>query len=294
VDIQFVKRFSRGLLVGTLSVLLLHVGTGLLHAQLITLKDGDSVVKIDPTAQNPVSDWAIGATNYLNRQGFWYLLGGSGPAKPLNTLTLVSETLSDTNADGLWDMVGLGYALGGLKVDVKYSLTGGDPGSGSSNLGEQVKLVNSGGSPLNVRLFQYTDADLSASGDLVEFLAPSHVLQVASNGFLDSANTGPASLLTHFEAGLTTDSPTNTLQRLQTVNNLSLNDASGPLSGNATYAYQWDTTLQPGRSITLGQNNSLNVTPGSIPTPEPGSLGLMAAAAIGLGLIVVRRRRASR
>ncbi|MGA2032512.1 MAG: PEP-CTERM sorting domain-containing protein [Thermoguttaceae bacterium] len=275
------KRFDNRLLVGVMAVLLAHVGAGLLHAEMITLQDSDSAVVINPLSANLLSNWSIAGTNYLNQQGFWYLLGNSGLAQPLSALTFTSISL-DTSEAGLHDGATLYYGTaGGLQATVKYSLLGGDPGSGSSNLAEQVKLSNSSANPMTVRLFQYTDADLSADDDTVT-VTPSEALQSSSAAVLDSVVTGP---LTGYEAGLTTISPT-TLQRIETIAALTLNNATGPLVGDATWAYQWDATLQPNHSITLGQNNSLNLV------PEPGSLSLLAGAAIALGVVCLRRRAA--
>jgi hypothetical protein len=110
-------------------------------------------------------------------------------------------------------------------------------------------------------------------------------VQSSTVGTLESVVTGP---LDAHEAGLTTD-PVTTLERLLTVDGLTLNDASGPFTGDATYAYQWDATLQPGRSITLGENNQMNLLSNGA-TPEPASLSLLAAAVLGLGLFAARRR----
>jgi MYXO-CTERM domain-containing protein len=280
--------FKRGLFAGALAVLLLYAGSGLLQAQ-ITLQDGDSTVVINPSSANAVSDWSVGATNYLNQQEFW--LGDSGLAQSLGTLALVSTYATNSNEPSdLFNLASLNYdAADGLRINVRYSLEGGEPGSGTSNLGEQVELFNPGASPLTVRFFQYTNAVINPGADTVEFLSPSDqvVVQSSTVGTLESVVTGP---LDAHEAGLTTLSPT-TVERLQTVSGLALDNASGPFTGDATYAYQWDTTLQPGRSITLGENNQLNVAQGVTPvTPEPGPLSLLAAAVLGLGLFAARRR----
>lgn len=259
-----------------LLLLLVVLATGdMSRAALITLRDNSSQVAVDPLLSTGMTDWSVDGTDYLTEHGFWYLLGNSGLAQPVSALGLISSVAIDTNADGFADTATLHYgAAGGLQVMVKYSIVGGQPGSGSSNLGEQVSLTNSSAAPMSVRLYQYTNADLGDGPDTVEFVSPSDVVQSSSVGVLESVVTGASPI---DEAGLTSLAPT-TRYKLENINALTLNGDVGPLTGDAIFAYQWNASIQPNRSITIGQSSSLNVT------PEPSSLGLLVAAGAGVAL----------
>lgn len=60
--------------------------------------------------------------------------------------------------------------------------------------------------------------------------------------------------------------------------------ALGP--GNVTWAYQWDTTIQPGSTFIISKDKRLS---GITPIPEPGTAVLLATA--GLGLLACAWRR---
>jgi hypothetical protein len=63
-----------------------------------------------------------------------------------------------------------------------------------------------------------------------------------------------------------------------------LSDATGPLTGDATWAFQWDAAIPANGSLSIALNKSVYVTN----IPEPSSLALIPAALV---IVAAARRR---
>jgi hypothetical protein len=76
----------------------------------------------------------------------------------------------------------------------------------------------------------------------------------------------------------------NTLNSLNDASPTTLNDNVGPVGpGDATWAFEWDTTVNPGGSFIISKVLSLQV-------PEPSSFALFS---LGLAACALYRRRSS-
>jgi len=261
------------------------LGVGLLATQdsqawTYTLTNGNSSVTIKADGDYGMSDWTVDCVPQLYRQWFWYRNGDLGGEKTINQLNLISA--NQTSADSLTTL----YRKGGhFSIEVSYTLLGGTEGSGSSTIGEQIKIINLSQGALDFHFFQYVDFDLGGSnlGDTVQLgqnisgLYDSAYQNKGSSYFADEivspgAQHGEAGLFPSIFNKLTDGSPTT------------LNGNTGPITGDATWAFQWDAAIPVGGSFSIALNKSVYVTN----IPEPSSLVLIPAA---LTVLAMARRR---
>src|SRR4051812_18343831 len=131
-------------------------------AALFTLTDDNSVSQFDTATQANNFNWFIDGNDVLAQQAFWYRVGSVGPEQSLHTLPIAVQGTSDANFDGNPDTLFVRYNGAGFRAETRYTLDGGAPGSGASDLGEQISITNLLGSPLDFHFFQYADFDLGA------------------------------------------------------------------------------------------------------------------------------------
>ncbi len=124
---------------------------------IYTLSSGNSSVSINVGSQTGMYNWTVDGQNQLNQQWFWYRIGNSGPAASIDTIS--SPTASLLTAG----ILSTTYANARFSVNVLYSLVGGAPGSGASDLSEQILIHNLTGSTLSFDFFQYADFNLGGT-----------------------------------------------------------------------------------------------------------------------------------
>ncbi len=250
------------------------------RAETISLADGNTGVSINPTSASGMSQWVVDSTNYLTQNSFWYRIGSSGAIQPVSVLSLVSASVFDLAGDGLDDAAVVKYKNGqGLNITFTYSIIGGQPGSGTSDVNQQIQISNTGAQPLNLQLFQYSQLGLSAGDDTLQFVGSSQVLQTAASiGSIDTVVTGTQapSAYEAIDPAAWTTSP-------------SLDDAAGPVSGNVASAWEWNMSLAKNGSFVIGEQSALNLSP-SAPVPEPSTIVLLGMGAVA-GLFFTLRKR---
>src|SRR5258706_1332202 len=149
------QMFTRGRIIW-LGALLLIGFRGMAPAATLGLLDGNSSVAIDVDCQHGLFDWKVDGVNFAPvfgggisdyRQWFWYRVGGN-PERSIDTLTRTTTGLTDANFDGNPDTAFVRY-LGapGFRLEVTFTLVGGTPGSGTSDIGEQIRVVNTNATP---------------------------------------------------------------------------------------------------------------------------------------------------
>lgn len=253
------------------------------HAWTFTLQDGNSSADVITASDQGVNNWVVDGQNQLYQQWFWYRVGSSGGEAPISTLPVISENQS---SPGTLDVK---YSNGQFSIETTYSLLGGAPGSGSSDIGEQIKIVNLTGGPLDFHFFQYTDFDLGGNyaGDTVQLGKNLQNLfneALQSKGNVHFADTVISPGANHGETGIWP----SILNKLNDGSPTTLNDNAGPITGDATWAFQWDRILQAGGSLNISIDKNIYVTN---PIPEPTTCSLVV---MGLALTGLLRRHSRR
>jgi hypothetical protein len=233
------------------------------YADAITLSNSNSTVLIDPTSQSGMYDWIVDGKDYLAKQWFWYRIDSASRESPLNTLPLIKQIASDTDGDDLNDTAFISYGdPNGLSIKLKYILGGGNTGSGKSDVGEQITITNKGNSTSTLHFFQYADFNLSAADDTVRFPSTYQVIQTAPGvGLSETVVTNSPQY--HEAATVTT-----TLDKLNDAFPTTLLNNDGPISGDVSWAFQWDIVLAAGNSFIISKDKTLDV-------PEPSVFVLL-------------------
>ena len=161
---------------------------------IITLHDGNSVIRIDPATQQGMFSWTVDGAEHLYQQWFW-LRQGNGPQVSFDTLgSPIGAALSATNAT-------INYSGAPLNVNVGFALHGGAAASQASDLAESVTIQNTGAGTITLHVFQYADFEMSAAGDsdTVSFPTSSSVIQ--SGGDLSLTENVQMPMPSFWEAG---------------------------------------------------------------------------------------------
>lgn len=258
---------------------LLGLATEPAPAALLSLIDGNSSADFDTSSSGNNYNWFVDGVDRLSQQAFWYRVGGVGPELSVHSLAIGVQGTTDSNFDGNPDTLFVRYVGAGFNVETRYTLDGGTPGSGASDLAEQISIINTGESALDYHFFQYADFDLSAA-DSILFTNANTVRQSGPGSELTETVVTPVP--SHREGGFF---PV-TLNELNDALPTTLNDLPAigvPIgAGDMTWAYQWDVLINPGDTFQISKDKNLKPI-----VPEPGTA--LAIAAIGI-LSAVRRR----
>jgi hypothetical protein len=261
-------------LLGALAVL--AVGTVGANAQVFTLTDFNSVFNID--SFNGAQDWLVEGVDQLYEQGFWFGIGSTSPEQQLGSY------FTNGWVDASGRVATLQFTHTMFTAEIMYILTGGTPGSSTSDVAETIRIVNTSREALPLRFFQYCDFDLNntISNDRVTFVNANTVRQFDSGGGPNLSETVVTPAPSHYEGNLFANTRNSLMDGATTI--LSDMPAIGAsLSGDVTWAYEWDRTINHGGSFLISKDKHMDTV------PEPGTLILLG---LGLcGVEVLRRRR---
>lgn len=246
------------------------------NAASVTLTNLGSNANIDLDSGAGMNWWDIDGQNQLQMQWFNYRVGNSGLAQSINSIS--AANILYTNANTLV----ASYANAQFTLTISYLLTGGSYGAGSADILETISIQNHSGGTLDFNLFQYSNFDLLGTtlGDTVEFLGLDSVVQKEGVFGIQEGIIQPAA--NHAEAAYA--GPGGTLDKLATIAGYNLNDNLGPISGDVTWAFQWNYQIADGSSLEIFKDKTLIVPV----IPEPSALSLIAA---GLAALVTFGRR---
>ena len=245
-------------------------------AALLSLVDDNSSADFDTATPSNNYNWFVDNTDLLAQQAFWYRIGPAGPENSVHTLPIGVQGTTDHNFDGNPDTLFVRYNGAGFRIETSYVLDGGTPGSGESDMTEQISIINLTAAPLDFHFFQYADFDLSAADSIV--FTNANAVQQTGAGGLRLTETVVTPVPSHREAAFF---PV-TLNKLNDGLPTTLIDNAGAGPGDVTWAYQWDFVVAPSGSFQISKDKNL------APVPEPATAGLLAIAAAALA---TRRRR---
>jgi hypothetical protein len=250
-------------------------------ATVYNLTDKNSTISVDLTGGAGMSSWTVEGTNQLAKQWFWYRTGTTGDETSIDNLTLAASSALDTDGDTNNDFTYARYTGTGLQIELKISLTGGTTGSKTSLVSEQIRITNTGSSPLDFHFFQFCNFDLGgaadATDDQVTIIFPmvdTIVYQWDPDWEADTALLLEAD---YYMAG----DPTTILNLFSDSSPTTLSGPASAGSGDVAWALQWDFTLGGGKSYLIGSEKLIS--------PEPATMAMLVLG--GAGLFLAKRRR---
>lgn len=246
----------------------------------VVLTDLNSTAIMDLDSAAGMYYWSVDGQNQLNKQWFYYRIGSSGVAQPINMISPASYVTFNANE------VTATYANAQLSLTINYILNGTLPGSGKADIIENISVHNNSGSALDLHFFQYSDFDLGGTpgGDSISIsgsAGPGFDYVLQTKGATLSIGEAVVQPLAN---GAETDDAFNTLTRLTGISGYNLNNnlSSGP--GNVTWALQWDANIATGGDLYVFKDKKLQIEM----IPEPSTLALLA---LGLGACGLAKRR---
>lgn len=242
--------------------LLIFLSGGLTGAAVITLTDYNSSASINTSTG--MYDWTVDGVDHMWNQWFYYQIG-DGASASIGTLPLLESSSDGNDAD-------LSYGNDFFTIDVSYTLYGGSPGSGISDMAESIRIINICNEPLDFHFFQYTDFDLGATiTDTGAMLANANTV-VQWDESVVVAETVVTPSPNYWQIGYYPD----VLNSLGT----NLTNATSPLyNGDLEWAFQWDRTLAAGGSFVISKDKLIG------PVPEPMTMLLLGLGLLGVGLV---------
>jgi hypothetical protein len=293
-----VKKFMTRSGVATLSALVTAAFVflpGKSMAQNYSLSDGGSTATLNlgaGTGNLGMNSWTVlNGQNQLDQQWFWYSVNGSAP-QPINTIGGLTTTPNGAND------VTVTYQNSQLSVNVDYTLTGNGASSGSADIMEYIWIDNvSAGQTaqtLNVSFFQYSNFNLlNNNNNTVSITGSLGAYTGAFQSTGTPGGTGIAEVIlapsaSHGETALV---PTTLNELNNPLNsNFNLSDNTSAVTGDVSWAFQWDATLNPGDEEDISKDKGLQVTV----VPEPGTTALAVLGGLCLmGWTVQRHHSAS-
>lgn len=258
--------------------------TPAVHAVPILLQDLNSTVVIDPTGGAGMFQWQVDGVNQLGMSWLWYRVG-NGAERPIDTLPLISAHTADTNTfdDPAADLVTLVYedAQQGFRIQVRYALGGGMPGSGVADMAEVVRVDNLSGQPLEIHLFELDNFDLrGTAADESVSISNGNTASQSESGSLVQAEVAATPQPPAVQAGVFSD----LLAMLNDDQPDTLDGTTQVSQTDAAWAFQWQLLLTGeggGSSFLMSKNKHVEGV------PEPATLAMLALGAATAG----RRRR---
>jgi large repetitive protein len=249
---------------------------------LVTLTDENASLDFDLGATGAgMTAWTVDGVNRLTEQSFWYRVGNTAQQK-VNALTLSGYTISDEN--GL--TVNYADPSNRFTLQLTYLLTGSDLGSGSSIIGENIRVKNSSKTQaLDFHLYQYVDVNLlgptdPVDSDLTLAGAPSVNKATQTNGTQNLSETIATPAPTRYEAG----TAASLHSELASGSVYNLNGNSSASDANLAWAFQWDTSISANGTLMISKSMQLTVV------PEPSMLTMLVAGSLVTLAGCLRRR----
>jgi len=232
------------------------------HAAIHTLQvKRDAVVVaealVDDAANRGMNSLVVDNTQRLFQQWFWYRLGSIGSESSLYTLILKSVSPPTTEAPGA---LSLTYTLEGqFDITIDYLLT--YPAGGSATVNKTVTITNTSSADLSYHLFEYSDFDVSATGN--------DNVEAVNNRVYQNSTQSDASHVTLVHAASRLPDKfdidggrSNILPLLEDSepSDLSIPQTPYLYDGDLQFAYQWDLAIPAAQTISFAVTDTLYPT----------------------------------
>jgi hypothetical protein len=250
----------------------------------------NSTVAVNPLTQAGMYSWNVDGVNNLYQEWFWYALGSAGASTAPSSIDSLA-LLGDSQAAGPNQLL-LTYGGAGFTLSVNYTLTGGTAGSGTSDIGESIRIINTSGSYLPLQFYEYADFDLQnqPGGQTVQLSGPgggfNTAFQTLGNLALNESVAAPNA---SFAEANVEGGPGSTLAKLNNGVAPVVLDNNLVSAGAVTWAFQWNLDIAPGGTALISKDKYLETTP----IPEPSVLALLPMGSLVCFAAARRRRRAS-
>ncbi|MEK6677761.1 MAG: hypothetical protein AABZ47_19175 [Planctomycetota bacterium] len=257
------------------------------QAATFTITDQNSRASFDTTSQNGMYEWVVDGVNHLSQEWFWYRTGSMTSELSVDTLDILVQGTTDTNFDGDHDTFYIRYGdlndrqVPAFTIELAFRIDGALNGTGISDIGEQITITNFSDNDLDIKFFQYNDADLnggSTDTSINIMGSPENTARQEDTG-VQVHETVVTPAPNHYEAGLFSA----TRDSLNDNNTTTLNDVNsvaGP--GDFTWAFQWDILLDSEEAFQISKDKNI----AAVPAPAAALLGVL-----GLALVRVTKRR---
>jgi len=247
------------------------------HAGLFSLSDGNSRAEFNTGSQEGMYNWTVDGVDHMHQQWFWIRVGEMNHELSLDTMSIETEGLTDTDFNGQAETLFVRYLGEGFNVELRFSLDGGLNGSYVSDIAEQITINNTGRGPMNFSFFQYNDADLngdSTDSSVEIFNTPSGSASRQTDGNFVLHET----VVTPMPARFETNTYSNTRDSLNDNGVTNLNNQGLILDpGDLTWAFQWDFVLDEGGSFIISKDKQI----AAVPAPGALLLGAMGMSLVG-------------
>jgi hypothetical protein len=298
-------RFTLSLRHWALVAAVLGILSSVSNAAVVTLSSDNSSATFHTEAADGgtlgLNSWIVDGTSHISQQWFWHRTGSQTREWPIDgtgPLAHVSSAALDLDGNPGNDFLIARYRDGETSitpetfaVEMRYLLAGGTAGSNNSDIVEVIRIQNLGNQPLDFHLYQYSDFDLNGSAGDDKLVLTGGPINTATQS--DPINIIGETVVTpppqRWEVGIYPA----ILNNLNDGDIDDLSGATGPISGDATWSFQWDFTggfrIPAGSVAIISKDKNIRPGEGGI-IPEPSSVAL---ASIGLvsGLIALARRR---
>ncbi|MBX7135559.1 MAG: PEP-CTERM sorting domain-containing protein [Fimbriimonadaceae bacterium] len=242
---------------------------GSANAVTFTLTDGNALVNGDDV--DLLYNWFTDGVDDLFNEDYYFRIG-QNPEDQVSSLGGAVVTQFAAN------IANVRFQNAVVAFDITYTLAGGAPGSGTSDILEVVRVQNKTDQALDFHLFEYDDFDLNATagGDNARLVNSSTIEQWEAN------TTALVGSVPPFDRWEIAAFPT-IFNKLNDGVADNLSNATTPIGpGDLSFAMQWDRTIAARGTFIMSKNKRIEVV------PEPATL-----AALGLGALALFRRRRS-
>lgn len=250
-------------------------------ATTFTLTDNNAKVTFSSQNNFGMKNWYTDGVDHLFQQQFFYRVGSTGYERTINALDLLDVRKTANNA------LSVVYGTAGLEIEVSYLLSGGDAGSGYSTINEQIRISNLSNQSIDFHFFQYVDFDLAEAGlgdylNLIQNVEGlfTGAVQRKGNSYFAEEVVSPGANRAQADEVYPTWPLVDSLYDYEPT---TLNNNSGPVSGDAAWAFQWDKCIEANGCFEISILKSVYTTP----VPEPSVLAMVSL----VGAVLVARKR---